>query len=98
MSGPTRLVICRVNPGSHLAVSGLSTPSLLMSSLFPASFPQNQSMVLSKKENVISAGRSNMSDTVLVTGGFGLVGSATVRRLAADGRRVVIADLETPAN
>jgi nucleoside-diphosphate-sugar epimerase len=39
-----------------------------------------------------------MTDTVLVTGGFGLVGSATVRRLAADGRRVVIADLETPAN
>jgi nucleoside-diphosphate-sugar epimerase len=39
-----------------------------------------------------------MAETVLVTGGFGLVGSATVRRLAADGRRVVIADLETPAN
>ncbi len=39
-----------------------------------------------------------MTDTVLVTGGFGLVGSATVRRLVADGRRVVIADLETPAN
>ena len=39
-----------------------------------------------------------MTDTVLVTGGFGLVGSATVRQLAADGRRVVIADLETPAN
>ena len=39
-----------------------------------------------------------MSDTVLVTGGFGLVGSATVRQLAVDGRRVVIADLETPAN
>jgi nucleoside-diphosphate-sugar epimerase len=39
-----------------------------------------------------------MSDTVLVTGGFGLVGSATVRKLAADGRSVVIADLETPAN
>jgi nucleoside-diphosphate-sugar epimerase len=39
-----------------------------------------------------------MTDAVLVTGGFGLVGSATVRQLAADGRRVVIADLETPAN
>jgi nucleoside-diphosphate-sugar epimerase len=39
-----------------------------------------------------------MADTVLVTGGFGLVGSATVRQLAADGRRVVAADLETPAN
>ncbi len=39
-----------------------------------------------------------MADAVLVTGGFGLVGSATVRHLAADGRHVVIADLETPAN
>jgi nucleoside-diphosphate-sugar epimerase len=39
-----------------------------------------------------------MVDTVLVTGGFGLVGSATVRRLAADGRRVVATDLDTPAN
>ena len=39
-----------------------------------------------------------MSGTVLVTGGFGLVGSATVRRLAADGRRVVATDLDTPAN
>ncbi|MCV7399940.1 NAD(P)-dependent oxidoreductase [Mycobacterium fragae] len=39
-----------------------------------------------------------MSETVLVTGGFGLVGSATVRQLAADGRRVVAADLDTPAN
>jgi nucleoside-diphosphate-sugar epimerase len=39
-----------------------------------------------------------MADTVLVTGGFGLVGSQTVRQLAADGRRVVIADLDTPAN
>jgi UDP-glucose 4-epimerase len=39
-----------------------------------------------------------MSDTVLVTGGFGLVGSATVRQLSTDGRRVVVADLETPPN
>jgi nucleoside-diphosphate-sugar epimerase len=39
-----------------------------------------------------------MSETVLVTGGFGLVGSATVRRLAAGGRRVVATDLGTPAN
>jgi nucleoside-diphosphate-sugar epimerase len=38
-----------------------------------------------------------MSDTVLVTGGFGLVGSATVRRLAAIGRQVVATDLDTPA-
>ena len=39
-----------------------------------------------------------MSETVLVTGGFGLVGSATVRRLLADGRPVVVTDLGTPAN
>ncbi|MCB0948082.1 MAG: NAD(P)-dependent oxidoreductase [Mycobacterium sp.] len=39
-----------------------------------------------------------MSGTVLVTGGFGLVGSATVKRLADLGRRVVVADLKTPAN
>ncbi|CAA0118350.1 3 beta-hydroxysteroid dehydrogenase/Delta 5--_4-isomerase [Mycolicibacterium vanbaalenii] len=39
-----------------------------------------------------------MPGTVLVTGGFGLVGSATVRRLCELGRRVVIADLDTPAN
>ncbi len=39
-----------------------------------------------------------MTDTVLVTGAFGLVGSATVHRLAADGRRVVATDLDTPAN
>jgi nucleoside-diphosphate-sugar epimerase len=38
-----------------------------------------------------------MSETVLVTGAFGLVGSATVKRLAADGRRVVATDLGTPA-
>lgn len=39
-----------------------------------------------------------MSQAVLVTGGFGLVGSATVRRLNDLGTEVVIADLETPAN
>ena len=38
-----------------------------------------------------------MSETVLVTGAFGLVGSATVKRLAAEGRRVVATDLGTPA-
>lgn len=36
--------------------------------------------------------------TVLVTGAFGLVGSATVKRLAADGRRVVATDLDIPAH
>jgi nucleoside-diphosphate-sugar epimerase len=39
-----------------------------------------------------------MAITVLVTGAFGLVGSATVRRLANDGRRVVATDLDVPAN
>ena len=39
-----------------------------------------------------------MTDAALVTGGFGLVGSQTVERLTADGRRVVVADLDTPAN
>ncbi len=39
-----------------------------------------------------------MTDAVLVTGGFGLVGSQTVKRLTADGRRVLVADLDTPAN
>ena len=35
---------------------------------------------------------------MLVTGGFGLVGSATVKRLTELGRRVVATDLDTPAN
>lgn len=38
-----------------------------------------------------------MTEKVLVTGGFGLVGSQTVRRLVADGHRVVATDLGTPA-
>ncbi len=38
-----------------------------------------------------------MSEKVLVTGGFGLVGSQTVRRLIADGHRVVATDLGTAA-
>lgn len=36
--------------------------------------------------------------TVLVTGAFGLVGSATVRQIASEGRRVVATDLDVPAN
>lgn len=39
-----------------------------------------------------------MSSAVLVTGAFGLVGTATVKRLARLGRRVVATDLDTPAN
>lgn len=39
-----------------------------------------------------------MTDTVLVTGAFGLVGSATVRALATAGHRVVATDLGTEAN
>ena len=35
---------------------------------------------------------------VLVTGAFGLVGSAVVRKLASDARAVVATDLDTPAN
>jgi nucleoside-diphosphate-sugar epimerase len=39
-----------------------------------------------------------MTDTVLVTGAFGLVGSQTVRQLLAAGRRVVATDLDLAAN
>lgn len=39
-----------------------------------------------------------MADAVLVTGAFGLVGTATVKHLAAQGRPVVATDLDTPAN
>jgi nucleoside-diphosphate-sugar epimerase len=36
-----------------------------------------------------------MAEKVLVTGGFGLVGSQTVRKLVADGHRVIATDLGT---
>lgn len=39
-----------------------------------------------------------MTDAVLVTGAFGLVGTATVKQLATQGRHVVATDLDTPAN
>jgi nucleoside-diphosphate-sugar epimerase len=39
-----------------------------------------------------------MADVVLVTGAFGLVGSSTVKQLAADGHRVIATDLDIPAN
>lgn len=38
------------------------------------------------------------SETVLVTGAFGLVGTAMVKRLAADGRRVIATVRNSPAN
>jgi nucleoside-diphosphate-sugar epimerase len=38
------------------------------------------------------------SETVLVTGAFGLVGSAMVKRLVADGRRVIATGRNSPAN
>jgi nucleoside-diphosphate-sugar epimerase len=39
-----------------------------------------------------------MSERVLVTGAFGLVGSAMVKRLDADGRRVIASARNSPAN
>ena len=39
-----------------------------------------------------------MDDVVLVTGAFGLVGTATLAHLGARGRRVVATDLDTSAN
>src|ERR1700752_3089862 len=60
-------------------------------------------MILSFFENVISTvcradePRGKMTEKVLVTGGFGLVGSQTVRRLVADGHDVVATDLGTTA-
>lgn len=39
-----------------------------------------------------------MSSVALVTGGLGLVGAETVKRLALDGIHVVATDLDTPAN
>jgi nucleoside-diphosphate-sugar epimerase len=38
------------------------------------------------------------TDAVLVTGAFGLVGTAVVKQLLTDGRRVAATDLDTPAN
>src|SRR5690242_6270876 len=40
----------------------------------------------------------NSTGPVLVTGAFGNVGGKVVRRLLADGHRVVATDLGTPAN
>jgi len=38
------------------------------------------------------------SDTILVTGAFGSVGTEVVRHLAGQGRRVIATDLDVPAN
>src|SRR5271154_5548091 len=45
-----------------------------------------------------SRGRWPMPETVLVTGAFGLVGSAMVKHLVADGRRVIATGRTSPAN
>lgn len=42
--------------------------------------------------------RGATTDTVLVTGAFGMVGTHTVQMLAADGWRVVATDIDTPSN
>ncbi|MDO3333960.1 NAD-dependent epimerase/dehydratase family protein [Mycobacteroides abscessus] len=39
-----------------------------------------------------------MTESILVTGAFGLVGTATVEKLSIDGRRVTATDLDTLAN
>src|SRR6202012_4185015 len=60
-------------------------------------------MILSILENVISVCWTQpyfeeMTEKVIVTGGLGLVGTQTVRRLVADGHYVLATDLETPAH
>jgi uncharacterized protein YbjT (DUF2867 family) len=47
---------------------------------------------------VFDGASREMAEKVLVTGGFGLVGSQTVRRLVADGHHVVAAVLGIPAH
>jgi NAD(P)-dependent dehydrogenase (short-subunit alcohol dehydrogenase family) len=47
--------------------------------------------------NVAPRGRER-GKPVLVTGAFGLVGSPTVKQLAAQGRQLVATDMETGAN
>jgi nucleoside-diphosphate-sugar epimerase len=46
----------------------------------------------------LDMGTAVTTDRVLVTGAFGLVGSAVVAALADQGRRVVATDLDVPAN
>ena len=61
--------------------------------------PGIEVVVISKKRMSYPQVEAIWSDTVLVTGGFGLVGSATVRRLGGrSAGRVVATDLDTPAN
>ena len=46
MTGPTQFAICRVNPGSHLATSGLSAPSLMLC-MFPLLAPATRLRIAS---------------------------------------------------
>jgi nucleoside-diphosphate-sugar epimerase len=57
-----------------------------------------RAVAVGQDEKANRQGGLAMSDAVLVTGAFGLVGTATVRHLARTGRRVVATDLDTPAN
>jgi nucleoside-diphosphate-sugar epimerase len=83
-----------VNSGSHSRISALPASLPLITS----PYFRYLDMVLSKKENIISGLGGPMADVVLVTGGLGLVGLQTVKRLVADGRAVVATDLDNKAN
>jgi hypothetical protein len=51
MIGPTQLAICRVNPGSHLAVSGLAAPLLPMPRSVPSfNPPESEYGIFEKRE------------------------------------------------
>ena len=49
-----------------------------------------------RRFSVSGNGKLVTADCVLVTGAFGLVGSAVVAELAGQGRRVVATDLDVP--
>src|SRR6476660_7836823 len=113
MSGPAQFLTCSVNVGSHLVASSVPMASAASSPIassrpdrvhripnvsrkYPCWRPAD--MLLSLSENTISSHGGRMTHKVLVTGGFGLVGTQTVERLVGGGHTVVVADLETPAN